>query len=63
MFVLRGGRQYCSHVSHVAHGKERPATRSLWPTGYRSFEQAVKEYHSVTDRTANLPDLDIELEM
>lgn len=65
MLILKSatGRQYCPHISHSAHGKERPPTRCFWPVGWRSFESAESEYHATTEAAVRLPDLDITLEV
>lgn len=65
MLVIPGTqKQYCPDQSHdgvwTPDGK-RPATRSFWPTGYRSFAAEVKAYNEGTaGEAAALPDIDME---
>jgi hypothetical protein len=70
MLVIRGTQtQYCPDQGHDGTpGKDgQPPSRSFWPTGFRSFEAALAEYHGATAKAASepsaLPTLDITLEV
>lgn len=67
MYVLQGhpGAQYCPDQSHDGvwtEGGRTPATRRLWPVGYRSFAEAVAQHEAAAEGLAPLtplPTLDI----
>lgn len=71
MVVIPGAdRQFCPDQSHDglwADGVKGERTRAFWPTGWKSFEDAVTRYNQGTTKAAGepsaLPELDITLEV
>lgn len=61
---IRGSdRQYCPDQSHDGRPKtsrlhEAPRSRAFWPTGWKSFEEAVRVYRE-SNNPVELPDIDL----